>query len=109
MMYTNCPLCKAELKIWDSQFHYSLACESCAYDGMSKFRATYTKQDELISKIWWIDDFYIQIDYRSESTSISKIDVCILFHTFVIPRVLVIDEENPHKIGHKLRTLMVFS
>lgn len=109
-MITNCPHCKADLTYYDNIWHYTVQCDACSYDDMTKFSATYRMDnDELVSNVWWIDNFYIQISHENQVTRISEIKGCILFQSFSIPRVLDIDMDNPQKTGERIKTLWVFS
>lgn len=109
-MYTHCVLCKTELKSHDNGWFFTLLCEGCEVDHMSKFQASYRKSDnKLIYMVWWIEDFYIKIDYENQITEVSKIDVIILLSTFRLSHVLDIDHENPSATAARLQALMIFS
>jgi len=110
-MYTQCVLCKAEpLEHVDNGWFYTKLCVVCEVDGMSKFQASYRKKDDkLIYMVWWIEDFYIKIDYVEQMTEISKIDLIILLSTFRLSHTLEIDHEDPSATARRLQALMAFS
>ncbi len=109
-MYTHCVLCKTELKHHDNGWFYTLLCEGCEVDHMSKFQASYQKSDDkLIYMVWWIDDIYIKIDYLKQETQVSIIDVVILLNTFTMDHALEIDHDDPSATARRLNNLMVFS
>jgi hypothetical protein len=108
--YTHCVLCKTELKNFDNGWFYTLLCEGCEVDGMSKFQASYRKKDnKLIYMVWWIEDFYIKLDYLKQTTEVSKIDVVVLLSTFKLSHILDIDHDNPSTTARRLQALMIFS
>lgn len=111
-MLEACPLCKAPLKKWNNETHITFGCDAvnCVYDGMPKFMVSYTPDlKELVSHVWWLDGYYIRIDYKEKNTTISKIMSCFLMDPIVLPQILEVDPANPQKTARRLDTLMYFS
>lgn len=109
-MIKICPLCKNPLQKWENKTHITFGCDDCAHDDMPKFMVSYTPDlQNIISYVWWLDNYYIQIDCQSENTTISKIIGYILIDSITIPSIIEVDFENPKKTATRLDTLMYFS
>lgn len=109
-MFENCPLCKVSLEKWDNGTHITFGCEKCAHDDMPKFMVSYTPDlQETISYVWWLDNYYIQIDCKERTTTINKITGCILFDPITLSHIIEVDPEDPQKTARRLDSLMYFS
>lgn len=111
MKFECCPLCKhAPMKIWESSDGYTChGCINCEVSGMSRFMANYL-QEELVSTIWWLKDYYIRIDYKGNRTSVSRITHCFLLDTVIIEGfVFDVNTDDPVQSADRLDILMLFS
>ncbi len=111
MNFDCCPLCQGTLSKHDNKTFITYLCDGCAYDGMPKFIYNYdVDEKELISSVWWLDDYYIQTDYVAKTTRISKIEVCMLLDAFLWPSgILEVDPKDPFKTARRLDVLVMFS
>lgn len=107
-----CPFCRTRLTVFEYPSHTVQLCENhgCMNDDMTRYSVSYNNYPTFLqSRIFMMDKFYIQIDYRNNKTIISKLEACFLFDSIQLPKAIVVDLKNPFKILPKIKILMMFS
>lgn|ERR1700722_3172831 len=107
-----CPFCRSRLKVHVFRFHTAIGCEAtdCLVDEMSRYIMTYNNYPTyLISRVFIMNDSYIQVDYKNNITIISKLEACFLMDSIRLPGTLKINLKKPYDILPKIKLLMIFS
>lgn len=108
----KCPFCKSRLPPLVYHTYTTFVCENeeCEFHGMPRFRTVYNNYPTYLrAKTIILDNYYIQIDYTTNTTRISLLDVVILLDPVVVPCIVDPDLSDTAKASAKIRRLMVFS
>ena len=109
----HCPLChsKLEMRVQELSTAYYCDAPDCVVGGdMTRYEVSYQKYPtKLLSRVFIIDNTYIQISYTYNRTVVSRLEACFLFDTVEIPRALEVNLKNPYELLDKIRMLMMFS
>lgn len=107
----NCPFCLKQLINYADGIETTYACRelTCLFLDMPRFQEIHYQGNLLLIRKLMIGEFYIQIDYVGKTTTISKLQACLLMDTFQIPHVLDIDMQDPNSAIPKIKLLALFS
>lgn len=109
----KCPFCQNQLIINNSEHYTTYHCEdnSCLiYDEMPRYIVRY--QNDFCKpfyKTFYLDNLYVQIDFASNTTLISRLDVIFLVDSILVPRAIDFDLCDQNKTSNKLKTIVNFS
>lgn len=108
----NCPFCFVNLNSANSKFHEEFFCDNkeCVSHKMPRFKATYTKYPyTLISRSFILGQYYIQQDFITTQTTISKLNIVFIDNHITVPFIIPVDLIDPKKEEERLKNLLVFS
>ena len=117
----NCPFCKQELNFGgfiqsgDIRINtYACWNGSCWPHDFPRYKCSYRcsileGQENLSTEEYSIDDFYVKVDGRNNSTKISKLVSAILFDEVTVPRALWLNPINLEATLDKLKFCVMFS
>lgn len=107
-----CPFCRSRLLRMEGNIFTSYSCrsKSCFMDDVSSYTISYFNYPtRLNARSFRLDKYYIQINYDQNWTTVSKIEVCVLFGSITVQRALELDFKNTDKLLEKVKTLILFS
>jgi hypothetical protein len=109
-----CPFCKSELICTTTflpgeEFYY---CNNgdCSIDDMARYQITYQSSDpNPISCAFALDDYYVNVNYRNNTTTLSKLYVVILLDSITVEKAIHFDMTDLPGVLEKVKTLLLFS
>jgi hypothetical protein len=108
----NCPFCRVRLTSYHYPTHAAYVCEDagCINDDMPRYQVSYNNYPTcLISRTFMLDKYYIHIDYKQDTTTISVLEACFLLDSVRVAKALAINLNDIVTAAEKIKTLMVFS
>ena len=107
-----CPFCLFKLNDWNYYTYTIYVCcnNNCMVDDMHRYKIYYWNYPtKLMYRAFMIGQYYIEIDYDSQSTKISTLYSIILRDSIIIPYALKINLKNLSLILSKIKILLLFS
>lgn len=117
-MILDCPFCQIPLKRYDEKTHicYMCANDDCAFHEQTRYQYTLELgTHKLLTETYMLDSgreesqIYVEVDFESNSTVISYLQICILTDRQSIPRALPINVKNWRETLDKINMLLIFS
>lgn len=109
----KCPFCNLKLTMSDSEHYASYYCynSDCLIKGeMPRFIVKYEHVSQKpLYKEFYLGDFYIKVDFVTNTTFIYKLSVIFLYDGILIQKALDLDLNNKQSIINKIQTLVTFS
>lgn len=111
----KCPMCRQQcLTYTGGDYFISYFCEACIEHDVSGFEEQWSNNvdgysSSLYCRNFRMEGFWIQLNYRNDHTTISKLEACLLTDQVIIERVLHFDYANPRETLEKAKMFVVFS
>ena len=109
-----CPFCKSEL-ICTTTFipgedNYYCGDGECSIDDMARYHITYQSfNPDPISCAFALNDYYINVDYQNNTTTLSKLHIVILLDSITVEKAIHFDMTDLPGVLEKVKTLLLFS
>jgi hypothetical protein len=119
----NCPFCNEPLVcikivgrnsggvIADSFNSSYCKNENCMIDDMTRFilYRDLEKTETIISCSFILNDFHVVLDYKENSTTISKLSGCFLMDPIRLDKLIDVDMTDLVSVSDKVKTWLLFS
>jgi hypothetical protein len=113
----NCPFCNNLCtKYINSLCSEGFVCyhESCKINDIPKYHAAFTsneisKPKSIALENIIVGQYYVELNYRFNTTKISRLEACLLYGTILVPRVLKFDPNHQEEYLEKIKTILLFS